>query len=182
MYEFFYNFDVMCGRLGISLEAMLDIVGGILKEADDALGGIPYWLSAGTALGIYRDGNFIGGDSDIDLGIKGDVSDDLVEDAMLGAGFMTQKYRNHGGIPQQRAYVKDGIPVDISIFHEEGDFYIFYTPCGVIRKPKHLLEDFHTINFKGREYFIPNPQEYLKWRYGDWRTPSDSKGVYDETS
>lgn len=177
----FYNFDVMCERLGISLEAMLEIVGEVLKEGTDALdeAGIPYWLSAGTALGLYRDGNLLGGDSDIDLGVTGDVLVDKIEASMLGADFMTQKYHNNKGVPQQRAYVKNGIPVDISIFHANGEHYIFHVPNGVIKKPKHLLENFHITSFNGKEYRIPSPREYLTWRYGDWETPSDSKGVYD---
>jgi hypothetical protein len=99
---------------------------------------------------------------------------------MLGAGFMTQKYRNHKGEPQQRAYVKNGIPIDISFFYENGEFYVFHTPYGVINKPKHLLDEFHVTNFRGKDYRIPSPREYLTWRYGNWSIPSDNKGIYDK--
>jgi hypothetical protein len=177
----FFDFSAMCKRLGISLEEMFDIVRGVLECGAEALEGIPYWLSAGTALGFYRDGNFIADDSDIDLGVKDDIPIERIENAMLNAGFSANRFRNSKGIPRQRAFIKDGIPIDISIYSLEGDFYTFQTPYGVIKKPKHLLEDLHTIEFHGRTYPIPNPEEYLTWRYGDWRTPKDSKGVYDET-
>jgi len=141
---------------------MLEIAGRILREGTDALdkAEIPYWLSAGTALGLYRDGGIIPDDSDIDIGVLSDVSVEKIEEAMLGAGFLTQRYRNHKGAPQQRAFAKDGIAFDISIFYPSWDCYVFYTRSGgAIRKPKYLLDDFYRIVFGGKEYFIPNPQK-----------------------
>jgi len=162
---------------------MLEIVAGVLRDGTDALdeSGIPYWISAGTALGLYRDNNAIPGDSDIDIGVTSDISAEEVEETLLDAGFMAHRYRNHKGAPRQRAYVKEGVAFDVSFYTLDGEYYIFQTPYGVIEKPKHLLEDLHKISFKGKEYPIPNPQKYLKWRYGDWQTPGDSKGVYGET-
>lgn len=178
----FFRFSAMSERLGISIDAMLDIVGNILEEGTDALdkAGIPYWLSSGTVLGLYRDGNLIADDSDIDVGVLDDVSIERIEKALLNAGFMANRFRNSGGMPCQRAFVKDGIAFDVSIYSPNGHYYIFQTPHGVIRKPKHLLENLQKISFNGKEYCIPNPKEYLKWRYGDWQTPNDNKGVYDK--
>lgn len=173
----------MSERLGISIEAMLDIAAGLLEDGTDALdkSDIPYWLSAGTALGIYRDGNIIPSDTDIDVSVLDDVSIERIEGAMLNSGFMAQRFRNSKGIPRQRAFIKDGIPFDISIYSSEEDYYIHETPGGFIRKPKHLLDNMHTINFKGKKYPIPDPLKYLRWRYKDWQTPSYDKGVYDES-
>lgn len=182
-FKSFYSFLATSKRLGISIEDMLEIASRILREGTDVLdeAGILYWLSAGTALGLYRDGGIIPGDSDIDIGVLSDVSVERIEEPMLSSGFLTQRYRNHKGIPQQRAFAKDGIAFDVSIFCEMDNCFVFYTRGGgAIRKPKHLLEDMHKITFNGKEYPIPSPQGYLRWRYGDWQTPSDGKGVYDE--
>ena len=179
----FFSFSSMSERLGISIEGMLDMVGHVLEEGVEALdkAGIPYWLSAGTALGLYRDGKIIADDSDIDVGVMNDTSAERIEEVLLDAGFLANRFRNFRGAPWQRAFVKDGIAFDVSFYSPNGDYYINHTPGGIIRKPKHLLEDLHTTSFNGKEYRIPSPQKYLKWRYGDWQTPSNSKGVYDES-
>ncbi len=179
----FFSFSLMSERLGISIEAMLDIAGRILEEGTDALekAQIPYWLSAGTVLGLYRDGNLIVEDSDIDVGVTSEIPIERIEEALLDAGFEANRFRNSHGVPCQRAFVKDGLAFDVTIYYPNGEYYIHHTPGGIIKKPKHLLEDLQTISFNGKEYPIPNPKKYLKWRYGDWQTPSSGKGVYDES-
>ena len=48
-------------------------LGSTLNKGCDVLEelGIPYWLGRGTLLGLHRDGKFIPGDNDIDVGVLG---------------------------------------------------------------------------------------------------------------
>lgn len=50
----------------LRIEPLKENAGELLKEIVSRLDK-PYWISAGTALGLYRDGDLIKGDTDLDF-------------------------------------------------------------------------------------------------------------------
>lgn len=125
----------------------------ILKEWDNICKelNIEHYLLYGTCLGIVRDGGYIKGDNDIDVGVRcpEDTFLKLIE-RLSKSGFTTKKadfFNKH--------FYKKEILLDI---HKSS--------------PKSLTSLFDKVTYNGRVYNIPHPiEEYLKCRYGDWRTP-----------
>lgn len=151
--EWFYTYK---GRIKIvrPFDAKKD-ADKILADFDDAATalGIKHFLYAGTCLGFVRDGNYIPGDNDIDVGI---LCDKKVEHQLYIKLYEKQFERYKRFI---KFFVRDHIVLDI--------FYTFY--------PEVLtcLKKLGTIEYGSRKYFVPHPVEkYLVYAYGDsWRIP-----------
>ena len=159
--------------------------------------GIPWWLEAGTCLGAIREGDFIGDDYDIDLGIPPGY--DGQWDAII-AGFFKlgwvkgSAYRIHEGFrlrlcfrmescSTQDSFAKSKKPtLDIFFFYEAGDKWwmgLHGPPPGAVGMvpfsyfyphvfPRELFMDMKPIDFAGRKCLIPSPPEkYLAERYGE---------------
>lgn len=149
--------------------------------------GVVWWLSAGTALGAYRDDlsdEFLERDTDLDVGVLGDQYNVLTT-AFVNAGYeVLRAYHNTArgwfgirDLPVQLAVVRDGIIFDIYFFHPDGDELVSYTEHGQMRKPLTLIENLGSwMGFP-----MPHPIErYLAIRYGeDWRTPKE-KGPWQD--
>jgi phosphorylcholine metabolism protein LicD len=135
--------------------------------------GIHYWLSAGTTLGIVRDGGFIPHDSDLDVA-SFDITDrfDEMDERFFADGFSEVLF-----MPYQRAYRFLGVIFDVYSFTTEGDTIVANMPEGKQVKPKRFFTELGSIVFEGRTYPVPRPVEgYLEMRYGDtWRTPKTKK-------
>lgn len=120
-----------------------------LEAWDDACNSlnITHFLVLGTCLGIYRDGGYIKGDHDIDVGVLCSDSD---------VSKLTEKLVEKGFVK-----LPGGILFDVLYkFHPSEDKF---------------LKSFDAVAYKGRTYEIPQPvDEYLKLHYGyygDWREP-----------
>lgn len=128
-----------------------------------------YWVSAGTALGLYRDKDFITGDTDIDV--------EMLEDVELDYPLI--RTVTHEGKIQQRAYLINDTIFDIYFYQKEGDEYVNYNEQGVMRFPCYYFDTLEIIETKYGTLPFPSPvEDYLKYRYGDWQTPSNKKGLY----
>jgi len=109
---------------------------------------IKTFLLYGSCLGFVRDGGYIIGDNDIDVGILGGLEELTAE--LIKNGFINR--RTYG---KNRHFLKYGILLDI--YFEFSD--------------RIFLQSFDKVNYKNRDYNVPHPVEkYLKIRYGDWRT------------
>lgn len=138
-----------------------------------------YWISAGTALGLYRDGDFIKGDTDIDIAMEGhDDIEQEVRSKMEGYGMVREMY--HNGKVMQLAFHKDGVLVDIYFHWPEGENLVNHAdrgrtivPAEVYRKTKKIKTKYGILPF-------PNPPEkYFEIRYGkDWKVPQDKKPIF----
>jgi len=146
---------------------------------------IPYWISAGTALGLYRDGDFIPHDTDIDVEVLGkDIkSYDKLIDAFKEEGFRLFRKMiclNNNKCMQLAFYNETWeVIYDIYIYYDEGgDNYINHNEFGVLKIPKRMVDTKEIIG----DYIFPSDiEEYLKFRYGkDWRTPKTSKGDWEK--
>lgn len=114
---------------------------------------IKTFLLEGTCLGFVRDGGYIIGDNDIDVGILNgleELSKELVKN-----GFISKQSSQ-----KSQHFVKDDILLDIwSGFNNQK-----------------FLQSFDKVTYNGREYDVPHPvEEYLKSFYGDWKIKKHRK-------
>lgn len=152
-----------------------EIAGRIFIEGIGKLD-MPYWVSAGTALGLYRDKDFIDGDTDVDIAMIGyDGIDEDIRKRLTGFEPIRDVY--HEGKPQQLAFIKEGIIFDIYIHHKQGEEYLNYGDRGIQKMPAYMYEETKVYVTKYGDIDFPNnPEEYFKIRYGDdWQTPQNKK-------
>lgn len=161
------------GPLATKPQASFVLEGG--ADVLDELG-VKWWLSAGTMLGLYRDGGFIPHDTDIDVGVLGEPSKEM-DEAFKSAGYLELRF-----MPFQRAFQKDNVVFDIYFFQQLNDTLICDCDIGRLIKPASLFDTLGTIEFLGREYPTPNPVEtYLEVRYGkDWKIPKTKKDTWEQ--
>lgn len=127
------------------------------KVADEL--GITWFLYLGTCLGMVREGSYIEGDNDIDLGVISDK--ETLGKFFAGLelrGFMRgSTFLNPGGERNQH-FRRDDVLIDI--------FYTFK------HETKPFLLSFDRVTYQGRELSVPHPvEEYLSSEFGDWRIP-----------
>jgi hypothetical protein len=157
---------------------------------------VPFYLAYGTCLGVYRDGDFLPGDDDIDLGIITPLS--LEKRKSIGwmlydLGFMAQDimFRVFGRMePSELGYNGDettgiivcqrAVKFTIFFFKEEecdehGKEMVCRAKLGapiLISYPSKFTKKFEKITFNGEEFLIPSPPEaYLGWVYEYWKDP-----------
>ena len=121
---------------------------------------IPYCFCFGTALGLYREKNFIASDGDIDVFIQ--VNTSLLKRFIC---LMSQKGFAYNLIPGAASgynihFLKYSIPLDVWL-RTHKNFYIDFKNLSYVH--------FHNLTIP-----IPgNTDKYLSLCYGDWRTPNN---------
>ena len=152
---------------------------------------IPYWLEGGTLLGIIRENRLLPWDNDLDISIRSEDFDRLRR--ILPKFFyrgMIAKVREHkiddppfqkGEVRLIKVYAtkylffKSPLVLDIFVKKKLDDQY--YWVVGVKRRakkavPARFYDELTTVQFNHKTYSIPKlTDEYLTYRYGDWRTP-----------
>lgn len=117
------------------------------------------FLMIGLCLGFVRNGGYIEGDNDLDIGV---ICDEGKKDRLIALlkenGFSQGKsYRHHN-----THFHKDKILVDI-YFLEAKRFY----------------SSFGSVQYKGKSYPVPNPiEEYLNTCYSNWKVKEDEVTHY----
>ncbi len=154
---------------------------------------LKWWISAGTLLGIHRDGRLIPHDTDIDVEILVDWTESydekFEEDLYLSfqsMGFdLYRTMRHYGenyneklGSIMQLAFIhrETNIVFDIYFFYNVGksDQFINENDMGQLWYPADMSE--HFIEFSNYKFPCPDPDWYCEFRYGpDWKTPSKEK-------
>lgn len=138
-----------------------------------------YFISGGTLLGLYRDGDFIDGDTDIDIDVLG--YDGIGEDLLNTFGghmdlIRTGHYKKR---PMQMAFMYKWTIFDVWVFWREDYSVVNHNDMGVMKVPVWFYEHSENIETKYGNFRAPGPiDKYLIYRYGDWKTPSKSKGIY----
>ncbi len=147
-----------------------------LKELADILTemNLFWFISCGTLLGAYRNGDLLPWDSDIDVELR-------EEEARSRAGELIRKLKKAGfktsssiGKLRQtyRIYAhKHGHQYAIRLWREVDN----YRYLGRMRLPAEFFKDnsLSQIEIRGHKYPCPrNIEGYLVWKYGpDWRVP-----------
>lgn len=163
--------------------------------------GVPLFLTYGALLGIYRDGDFIKYDDDIDLCVTAPI--DYKTRKQIGwrlrdIGFTPQPISfklyddwdpsimgyngdEHSGI----IVCQRNIRVTLFFFGEEQcpvhgrdmTCVPFYKGTRLIFTPAHFFDKPGTIKYKGKKYLTPSPiKEYMEFMYGkDWKKPIKGK-------
>ena len=154
----------------------------ILKEGGDILTRLTkfYWLSAGTALGVYRDQGLIDHDTDIDVGMYGLHYDPNIEREFFKADFKLVRAMDKDGRPMQRAWQKELVIFDIGFYYEDMPGKLTnYVDYSSITKEKAWITNHTMVTYQDQLYYLPQMPEYVIWRYGDtWQTPSGNKGIW----
>jgi len=151
----------------IAVKMLLD-----MKEIFDARG-IKFWLCFGTFLGIYRDGNFIPWDKDIDLAV---CSEDMLRIESC-ADLFAEK-----GVTF--------IPEPDSILYKDGEHLDFFPwrlcdnkrVWGLYNIDASDFETPNWVEFLGQKWRIfSQPEKWLQHIYGpDWRTPNKDVHAHAE--
>jgi len=152
--------------------------------------GVPFFLAYGTALGAYRDKEFLPGDDDIDLGVIEPI--DLKTRKKIGwmmydigfkpadvmfnvFGRMEINDAGYNGTEETGIIVANrNISLTIFFFKHEEDKYVCYPRIGAY--PLMGFPDrfgkFEKVKFKGTKFNVPSPtEEYLDWVYEEWDNP-----------
>lgn len=139
-----------------------------------------YWMSAGTALGLYRDHDLMPNDTDIDIAMiayKG-IYEDLK--AWFEDYDIIREVWYHDEI-MQFATRKNDIIFDIYIHRKEGDNYVNFAESGKQSMPAAIYDDLRVFETKyGPLPFPGDIEKYLTIRYGDWQTPQNKKPNFEK--
>ncbi len=154
----------------------------IFKEVSGKLKN--YWVSAGTALGLYRDKDFIPGDTDLDFamigydGVMADIMDSFFNNFQ---GWKLGRTIIDEGRIMQLCLVKDEVLVDLYFHYAEGDNYVNYSESGKQTMPKEIYDNLEIRETKyGKVSFVKDIEKYLTIRYGnDWAIPQNKKPRFE---
>lgn len=160
----------------------LELYSKVRKTFDEKLNR-PLFIIYGTLLGLYRDGDFIPGDDDFDVGYVSKETDPVsvkkeVEEivfALLHAGFSVEF--NQRGKPF-RVKELEGPPqvhLDVRpIWYQDGHVWAHKQAC--LRLDLQGFEDVLEKRMRGTSVYIPADTEgFLRAYYGEnWRTPDPS--------
>ena len=147
---------------------------------------INYFLQTGILLGAIRDKDLIKWDWDIEISV---FSDEFLNEIDVLAKTLGDEGFKILGVNKKR----DDSKIDfIGKYPEEVTGYtIFSWNYSKIKDvywrrefsvPSKFLNNFSTIEFFGRKFNCPNnPEEYLTFAYGDWKTPlrTSDKNLYN---
>lgn len=146
---------------------------------DDAMRetGVPFWLSEGTALGVFRAGGLIRGDDDVDVVVPLAHRETLVRrtlPALRRRGFDVAQVSNDGAFICMYHH-RLGILVDIDMVAEEGECITLqgektggFVPCTGIDE---VAAGLVTRAFLGREFRLPSEPYYARVYGPHWRVP-----------
>lgn len=158
---------------------------------------IPYWLEAGTLLGIYRDGELIPWDHDADISFPGEYYDKVKK--VLGKKTFPKYYlrdkkvkpNNRDWLPGkvQNVKVKSAwakprninFHVDMFCFYKVDDKYRWIGSSVLKHADAKFFDNLEEIEWEGRMVTVPaHTEEYLSLCYGNWKVPDKSYSAEKE--
>ena len=141
-----------------------------------------FFLLYGTALGAYRDGDFLPGDDDIDLGTFNSSHREEIKQELTKLGFDISTCfdtKRNVYVPSKMILAIRNTQVDIFFFEEQKKGYVAHRD-GFSRPFTYLPKKFNKtqkIIFKGHEFNIISPiEEYLSEFYSDWKSTKKEHG------
>lgn len=159
----------------------------VLENCCNALekAGIKYFLSWGTALGLYRNKDFIKHDTDIDIDVIDKINYDDIKNALKSQGMKLARAVFFKKRVQQLIFVSEGgVLFDIMFWTKKRNILgrsvllNFAEPCWLAKLPYCFSQGTYYIEYKNKKYPAYFPiEKYLATIYGnDWRVPKKSKG------
>ena len=136
--------------------------------------GVKWYFGFGTAIGLYRDKDFVPRDTDVDIIILADDKTPIKEIIeIFESEYHYIRSVTRDGKQMQSAFQgEDGYIVDICFFWDDGEDLISYCGGGLWRDDKETIGNLQNIKTKyGIFPFPEHIEDYLKTRYGDWKTP-----------
>jgi phosphorylcholine metabolism protein LicD len=172
-------------------ERLLADVGRLLAESH-----VPYWLEGGTLLGIVREQRLLPWDNDLDISMKAEALPQLL--SALRRLPRTRYFVRIKRVKEDNARFRQRtvrlikiynarwfglrrgeVCLDVFVKYAQGDETYWMVGRKVKSVPSRFYEVFDSIEFKGQRYTIPaRTDEYLTYRYGDWRTPVQEWNTY----
>ncbi|MCV3549177.1 hypothetical protein L8X97_06935 [Campylobacter sp. CNRCH_2013_0671h] len=127
--------------------------------------GIDFFLVSGTFLGCIREGDFLGHDYDIDIGIWSEDYNDEIKNKILEYGVFIQYDLNWiGGLKLKHI---NGVKIDVFLHFKEYD-KIYHQ--GEVTKWYNTTFQLQKYNFMGDEYYgFEDFDKYLSENYGNWK-------------
>ena len=173
-----------------------------LKDFKDAANevGVKYWIGSGLLLGLYRDGRPITGDEDdSDIAIREIDEETRVKfiKALTKRGLKIFSIMRHVDREQRDKIVVNGIfigfqvhrggnRIDVMIMRDKRS--VCWTGGGNDKTPsflvfpKRFFATQGTIKWKGEVFdTVPNIEEFLEYKYTNWRVPNLRQDGYDCT-
>jgi len=169
--KYFYQYNDK-EKQGLALE-MKDIEHYFKKELD-----LDVYPVYGTLLGMLREKDFIGHDTDVDMAYmsKFHKEKDVLDEFNRICKFLEEKkllfYRiktaSHLHVWSPSKHLR--IDLWISWIGEDENYYLAWTIDGEFKKEDIL--PFKIVEFKGLNFpLINNYEKYLKFMYNDWQNP-----------
>jgi phosphorylcholine metabolism protein LicD len=144
-----------------------------------------YWLSCGTLLGLYRNGDFIGHDKDTDLCVNiNSLNKDLIN-SIVNNGFKISSVFGRLKDGFEIALNRNGVKTDLFFFYKNNDYW-YHSVYSDFTKVDSLKHDYvfkkfglKETEFLGHEFITPDDIEsVIIQQYGeDWKIPN-SKWLY----
>jgi len=159
-------------KLRLRTDEELNRQGQGLKEIRDILNdlGILYYVTHGTLLGAIRDGDFIKWDWDVGISLK-------TEDVLPKFGRLISQLRKNGFELKSYNSGKTHLKINALKYGARYELIGFFKLGNMryrrgFRYPGELFGEGTKITLRGETYRTVNqPEVYLEWMYGDWRTP-----------
>lgn len=142
----------------------------VLKHATSFLKG-HWWISAGTLLGLERENQLLPHDTDIDIGMIGELED---------VNFLPKEYEPVRIVIGDNAKLHQvvyrhkptNILFDVYMMYEKDGKYGTQGEKGWNLRTKELVDALSTKEYLGYTFPVPHDIDaYLTEWYGDWRTP-----------
>jgi len=150
----------------------------ILKKTKEMMGytNTIWWYSAGTALGLHRDGKVIPHDTDIDVEVFVQYGYEPNNVRKIFKDWKLVREMQHENRVMQLCYeTPEGFLYDIYFYYRQGNTLYNWNDLGKLHLPLRFIQGLDDTH-------LPNPiEDYLKFRFGDWKKPVGKNGNWGET-
>ena len=144
---------------------------------------ITYFLDTGILLGAVRHNGFIPWDWDVELSVfSADTYNkiDILIDILSKKGFKIEKYYKE--LSKLKIDFTGKLPGEVNKYTIQGWNHdkikkIFWRTS--YKNPEHFITNMKKIELFDRYHYAPYPlEEYLKFKYGNWKKPLQTSNKY----